>query len=208
MQVSEEDMRMVEVAWETINDVCYGGELPRPEFDIRRMWWDNGNPRACFSAEVPTWVLYEKAFEEIKAMGGLAPGESYQVQPVETDDDYPGCIFVNEETLPKGTKGGKTRFYCLCESVAHEMVHQYCYVNDIDECDPETQWHNESFRDEAEAHGLRTAFFEDWNGWQQTEFADETVAELYAALPADLRKALLNKRMREYHVNRGAVFVD
>lgn len=203
----EEEKKMMHVAYDTLNGCCFGGELQKPVLCVGD---DTVMPHGVFahySPDIPMWVLPHAMKDAVESgnSGGVDPetGLLTGIQLAAGD-----CICLNADALPAGTRGGKPRFYWMCEELLHEMVHQHCQVNGIDECDPETQWHNERFRDEAEAHGLRSSFFEDMNGWQRTEFADETVAKLYEALPADLRKALLNKKMREYHVNRGAVFVD
>ena len=53
-------------------------------------------------------------------------------------------------------------FYCsfgewaidVINIILHEMIHEYCYLNGIQDCDCNTQYHYAAFRDVAQKHGL------------------------------------------------------
>ena len=52
----------------------------------------------------------------------------------------------------------------IADTMLHEMVHYYCYLNDIQDC--EGDYHTEVFRNEAVTHGLDCE--KTVNGWSAT----------------------------------------
>lgn len=60
----------------------------------------------------------------------------------------------------------------LINHMHHEMIHEYCYLFGLDECDRYSQYHNEQFMSVAEDHGLICDYDGEY-GFQQTTIQDD-----------------------------------
>lgn len=78
------------------------------------------------------------------------------------------------------------------ETLAHEMVHLYCYANDIEDCylgGNLPAYHNERFRDAARARCIYCSKGEHgWNNTQLTKQAWRTIHANYPELSAIIER--------------------
>lgn len=78
----------------------------------------------------------------------------------------------------------------ILDTMVHELVHCWCHLNGIQDCNPNSDYHNENFRDAARTHGLECELGA--NGWSATglgleacvtiQFESEVLAELLDVL--------------------------
>jgi hypothetical protein len=62
----------------------------------------------------------------------------------------------------------------VCITLLHEMVHLCNALNDIKDCSRQSQYHNKSFKDCAERHGLRVDG-DKYRGFSETSLTPETL---------------------------------
>ena len=79
------------------------------------------------------------------------------------------------------------------ESLFHESVHYYCFLNNIQDCDlieaAGAYFHNEKFKAAAEAHGARCSFFNDQYGFACVELAPDLLKMIMDRAEASRGKA-------------------
>lgn len=72
---------------------------------------------------------------------------------------------------------GSEWLYYTFEQMLHEMIHEYCYIHGINNCNIQTQYHNYSFCEAAEAHGLNCSFDNQY-GFIDTFISDEAFVRI------------------------------
>lgn len=97
-----------------------------------------------------------------------------------------GEIFLAGESLERGAVG-------TLGTVLHELVHAYCYANDIKDTSNGNRYHNAKFRDTAEEFGL-SINKADTIGWSLTTVPKST-QETYAAELQALEEAIFVHRL-------------
>ena len=60
------------------------------------------------------------------------------------------------------------------ETMLHEMIHLFCYVNDIRDVSRSGYYHNKNFKNAAEEHGLIVEKPKDYRGWTYTKLSDKS----------------------------------
>lgn len=98
-----------------------------------------------------------------------------------SDREVYGEILLAGESLERG--GVDT-----LGTILHELVHAYCFANDIQDTSNGNRYHNAKFRDKAEEFGLIIEKAETI-GWSRTTVPEETVAS-YAAEVSALDEAI------------------
>lgn len=63
----------------------------------------------------------------------------------------------------------------------HEMIHEYCYLLGIDDCDHNSQYHNARFMIAAENHGLKCGYDKEF-GFQQTTIPNDLLYRILDAV--------------------------
>lgn len=97
-----------------------------------------------------------------------------------------GEIFLAGESLERGAVG-------TLGTVLHELVHAYCYANEIQDTSNGNRYHNAKFRDKAEEFGL-SIDKADTIGWSVTTVPQST-QETYAAELQALEDAIFVHRL-------------
>lgn len=117
----------------------------------------------------------------------------------ERDTKTSGAFFCNSRVIIidtaaniLGTKDGTTLYHHIAETLLHEMCHQFCKQNGIEDTG-EDGTHNEKFRDAARAHGLIT--HRSTMGWNRTRVRKGHWKPFYEHATRDLAR-----RMRNTHI--------
>lgn len=97
-----------------------------------------------------------------------------------------GEIFLAGESLGRGAVG-------TLGTILHELVHAYCYANDIKDTSNGDRYHNAKFRDKAGEFGL-VVEKADTVGWSLTSVPEST-QETYAAELSALEEAIYVHRL-------------
>ena len=122
-----EQIRFMKRLHGRLNRGLFGGQLTQPEFSIEYIRLEHDDPDGLF------WGGYKKTVWQ--------NGECV----------IPRCIAI-DHTLVEDISGMRTQreqFYLLALILLHEMVHQFCDENGIDDSD-----HNENYQQAAEDHWL------------------------------------------------------
>lgn len=100
--------------------------------------------------------------------------------------DLYGEIFLAGESLARGA-------VATVGTILHELVHAYCYANEIQDTSNGNRYHNAKFRDKAEEFGLSIEKA-DTIGWSVTTVPPST-EEIYAAEIRELEAAITVSRL-------------
>ena len=87
-------------------------------------------------------------------------------------------------------------FIEVCAVLLHQMIHYFCKLNKINAVTNSGRYHNESFKEQAEKHGL-ICEYESELGWGITKLNDETEKNVKANLdnkPFELKKNIKGKK--------------
>lgn len=101
-------------------------------------------------------------------------------------DDLYGEIFLSGESLERGAVG-------TLGTILHELVHAYCYANEIKDTSNGNRYHNTKFKDKAEEFGLEIDKAETI-GWSVTSVPKST-QDTYAREIETLEKAIRTHRL-------------
>jgi hypothetical protein len=120
------------------------------------------------------------------AFGHFTPWNSWKV----SDKDFPE-LNLGAETLDRPIEN-------TLATLQHEMIHQYCFVNEIKDTSSNGRYHNRRFKAEAEARGLSIGRAEG-RGWTVTK----PTAEFCAWVADTFRDHIKSCRMKEYCISTG-----
>lgn len=122
-----EQIRFMKRLHGRLNRGLFGGQLTQPDFSIESVRLSHDDPDGL------AWGGYRKAVWQ--------NGECV----------IPRCIAIDHTLVDfiSGMRTQREQFYLLSLVMLHEMVHQFCDENDIDDQD-----HNKNFIQAAEKHGL------------------------------------------------------
>lgn len=81
--------------------------------------------------------------------------------------------------------------------ILHEMVHEYCYMMGIDDCNHTTQYHNSQFLIVAESHGL-TCDYDKECGFNQTSVQSKVFFNIIDQIPEDVMKQVCDNIVAFY----------
>ena len=81
-------------------------------------------------------------------------------------------------------------FVNLFDYLFHEMIHEYCYLNGIDNCNHETQYHNSYFMEAAENHGLLCWKYDDQYGFNRTIIPNDLFKRIVQRVSPDILKIM------------------
>jgi len=109
--------------------------------------------RLFFDGKLPVPAL---SFEPLRIPGDRAARVNGEFRPRGGPNQTPAIILdpdsIKATCLSVG--GYETVFFHLCCCLLHEMVHYHCWKTGVKEVDRTRQFHNRSYKKEAEAHGL------------------------------------------------------
>lgn len=102
-----------------------------------------------------------------KAYGHFTPWDAYRIK--DEKGEMHGAVEVNigAGTLDRSIES-------VVSTLQHELIHYYCYLNNIKDTSRCGQYHNKKFRDEAEARGLHIEY-DSRIGWSITEPTEELI---------------------------------
>jgi len=112
-----------------------------------------------FDSSLPTPVITIQSTP--KAYGHFTPWEAYRIK--EDNGDTVGAVEINigAGTLDRPIEN-------VTATLLHEMVHYYCYLNNIKDTSRNGAYHNKRFKAEAEKRGLSIEY-DSRIGWSITE---------------------------------------
>lgn len=84
-------------------------------------------------------------------------------------------IQISADALIDSYAEGEDLVKVIIDNLLHEMIHQYCYEHNINDCPLTVDggYHNETFKEYAEKYGLKC--FETANGYGYTELSDYAI---------------------------------
>jgi hypothetical protein len=123
---------------------------------------------------------YQRIFQAIN--GTLFDGELQPITILAKQGPALACFIYKEGSRPviylqhEGSRISASE----AESLFHESVHYYCYLNRIQDCDlieaSGTYFHNEKFKAAAEAHGARCSFLNAQYGFACVELPPDLLS--------------------------------
>ena len=116
-----------------------------------------------FNNELPTPIITIQSTP--KAYGHFTPWEAYRIKA--KDGTMSGAVEIN---IGAGTMDRPIEN--VVSTLLHEMVHYYCYLNDIKDTSRGGQYHNKRFKTEAENRGLMIEY-DPRIGWSITNPSEE-----------------------------------
>ncbi len=81
-------------------------------------------------------------------------------------------------------------FVNLFDYLFHEMIHEYCYLSGINDCNPETQYHNLYFMEAAENHGLLCWKYDEQYGFNHTIIPNDLFKRIVQRVSPDILKIM------------------
>lgn len=156
--------------YDAINQEAFGGMLPKISIQIQHLQvlTDNYDPAAifCVRKEIQSFWIGEKRHR-------------YGVEYLSIVFDRKLMYYADGE-----------EFVNLFDYLFHEMIHEYCYLNGIDNCNHETQYHNSYFMEAAENHGLLCWIYDDQYGFNRTIIPNDLFKRIVQRISPDVLKIM------------------
>lgn len=130
-----------------------------------------------FKNELPTPMITIQSTP--KAYGHFTPWDAYRIR--NSDGTFSGAVEINigAGTLDRPIEN-------VTATLLHEMVHYFCFLNNIKDTSRGGQYHNSRFRKEAEARGLQIGY-DPRIGWSITEPTENLIDFIVACGFEDIR---------------------
>lgn len=147
-------LSLARLIYDTINQEAFYGTLPKIPIRIRKL----GQLEHSFDYELGAVFTVEKehvCFSTI--IDGELKNHSHSEERISISVDS-NILYLTDVS---------DFLINLTNYIHHEMVHEYCYLLGINNCDYVSQYHNTQFMLAAESHGLRCDYDEEY-GFQQT----------------------------------------
>lgn len=167
------EVRVLEVLFDRLNEVFYGGELERPVITVAPGMKIRGGVNYGWCTGWRAWRKVEDGAGEAAALAVDSAAAGYYEINISADS-------LNRPMLD------------TIETMAHEMVHLYCALSDIKDTSRSGTYHNKRFKEAAEAHGLLVEESNSKNGWNTTAPGIELLA--FAKEQDDLRLTICRTR--------------
>lgn len=157
----KQQIQILSTLHKMLNDLYFNGELEDVKVDIENL----ANPNVCGQDE---GYINAGCFFKDKVLYISENGEMSQRYKISISNDFINDALANEENCSDDDQK-----YYLTRTMLHEMIHQYCYQNGIDEGD-----HNETWQQIAWDHGLDASYKdglpqrEEYLDWYVYDFAD------------------------------------
>lgn len=135
------------------NEHFYNGELTIPVISIQSCAKNRRTLGWCSTKKV--W----RNIDELSCGRG-----AITVSQLEDGGYYE--VGISAEYLWRGVEG-------ICGTLLHEMVHLYCLENDIKDTSRGNAYHNKTYKEVAESHGLIIGY-DKAIGWSLTSLSEET----------------------------------
>lgn len=116
-----------------------------------------------FNNELPTPIITIQSTP--KAYGHFTPWEAYRIKDEKGETSGAVEINIGAGTLDRPIEN-------VTATLLHEMVHYYCYINEIKDTSRGGAYHNKRFKAEAEARGL-VIDYDSRIGWSITSPSEE-----------------------------------
>lgn len=134
--------------------------------ELNKRYFDNELPPLII--DFPEWDTFTNRGAE-----DIFPTEANGLFIV-TPNNQP-IIFLDIQDQPTDINTG------TITDLHHEMIHYYCWINDITDCDGE--YHNKNYKAAAEKHGCTTCKYTDEkNGYNDTVFSTKDILEIFDAI--------------------------
>ena len=133
----DQKIRFLQRLHNRLNNICFNGELKPVVIDIENLNKDETNISAIYGAR---WKYNNDIMNE----------------------EMQKCIIFSLELIDDVSMQDKQseQFYLLASVLHHEMIHQYCDENGIEDRESPDNDHNQSWAKAAEEHGLSVRYDE------------------------------------------------
>lgn len=154
--------QLLNAIYDTINREAFNNELPK--IPVKLVNLDN----LCADADGAFYV-------KTKVYWHFLSNDRSSTYKVE----YPTICIDSKNAYFRGVNG----FFQIIDLMFHEMIHEYCYMQGIDDCDPKTQYHNFAFLQAAEKHGMHCIEYSTEYGFAKVSTSDELFKLIVAHIP-------------------------
>ena len=164
-------LKFLKLTYDAINQESFNGKLPKIPIQIHKLNDKTGYEMAalfCVRKETQTFRIENKR-------------HSFGIE-------YLSIVFDNK--LMYCSDGEE--FTNLIDYLFHEMIHEYCYLYGIFDCNHETQYHNSYFMEAAENHGLVCWTYDEKYGFNRTIIPDDLFNRIINRIPLEIWEVMKN----------------
>lgn len=159
-------LKFLKLTYDAINQEAFNGKLPKISIQIYKLDDKTDYQTAasfCVRKETQTFRIENKR-------------HSYGVE-------YLSIIF--DSRLMYFTDSGKFTDDTI-DYLFHEMIHEWCYLNGIDDCNTKTQYHNSYFMEAAENHELLCWTYDEKYGFNHTIIPNDLFNRIINCIPKEI----------------------
>lgn len=175
--------------YDAINQEAFYGALPKIPLRIRELGWLahllDYEPGAVFIVEED-----HVCFSTIK--DGKLRDHRHAEERISISIDNDILYFADISTF----------LINLTNYMHHEMIHEYCYLLGVGDCDHASQYHNVQFMLAAESHGLKCDYDEEF-GFQHTAIQDDLLYRILDVVLEENDELPMSKVSKSNHELKG-----
>ena len=159
-------LKFLKLTYDAINQEAFNGKLPKISIQIYKLDDKTDYQTAasfCVRKETQTFRIENKR-------------HSYGVEYLSIIFDSRLMYFTDSDKFTDDT----------IDYLFHEMIHECCYLNGIDDCNTETQYHNSYFMETAESYGLLCWAYDENYGFNRTIIPDDLFNRIINCIPKEI----------------------